>query len=167
MKWLLLVIALLALLALVVVVVGVLLPKAHRASAQVIVGARPEVVYAILVDFASGPTWRTGIKKVELLVPRDGKPSFKEWGDNGEMTYVVEESIPPRRLVTRIVDQSAFGGTWTFELTPQGDATAVEITERGEVYNPLFRFMATFFFSPTATLERYLSDLKKRASNAS
>jgi hypothetical protein len=167
MKWLLIVVALLVLLALVAVVVGLLLPKAHQASSKAIIGARLEVVYAILVDFAAAPTWRRGVKKVELLAPRDGKLSFKEWGDNGEMTYVVEESLPPRRLVTRIVDQSAFGGTWTFELTPQGEATAVEITERGEVYNPMFRFMSTFFFSPTATLDHYLEDLKKKASNPS
>ena len=33
------------------------------------------------------------------------------------------------------------------------------ITENGEVYNPLFRFMSRFVFGHTATIDKYLEDL--------
>src|SRR5581483_5588477 len=135
MRWIFLGGGLLLLVVLAVVVVGSLLPKAHQASGEATVRAKPDAVFAILVDVPAAPTWRTGVKRAETLSPRDGKTVFKEWGDNGEVTYLVEESSPPTRLVTRVVDQTAFGGTWTYELWPDGEGTRIRITERGEVYN--------------------------------
>jgi hypothetical protein len=64
-------------------------------------------------------------------------------------------------MVTVIVDKNLpFGGSWTFELKAEAAATTLTITENGEVYNPLFRFMSKFIFGHTATLEKYLQDLK-------
>ncbi len=40
--------------------------------------------------------------------------------------------------------------------------TRLTITENGEVYNPIFRFMSRFVFGHTATMDQFLSDLKKR-----
>ena len=54
----------------------------------------------------------------------------------------VVEQVPPTRFVTRIADAQEFGGTWTIDLAPHGGETTVTITERGEVYNPAFRFMS-------------------------
>ena len=55
-----------------------------------------------------------------------------------------------------------FGGTWTYELKPSGSGTRVTITEDGEVYNPIFRFMSHVFFSQSATIETYLKSLGKK-----
>ena len=61
----------------------------------------------------------------------------------------------------RIADPDLpFGGTWTYELKPDGGGTQLVITERGEVYNPIFRFMSRFVFSHTATMERFVASLK-------
>ena len=57
-----------------------------------------------------------------------------------------------------------FGGTWTYALTPNGTGTSLTITEDGEVYNPIFRFMSHFFFSQTATIDAYLAALQRRLS---
>jgi hypothetical protein len=38
----------------------------------------------------------------------------------------------------------------------------LRITEDGEVYNPLFRFMARFIFGYEATIGSYMSALEKR-----
>jgi hypothetical protein len=68
-------------------------------------------------------------------------------------------------MVVRIADPDLpFGGTWTYELKQEESGTRVTITERGEVYNPIFRFMSRFVFSHTATLERYLAALRARAA---
>jgi hypothetical protein len=88
---------------------------------------------------------------------------FREAGKQGSILYRVEALEPPSRLVTRIADPALpFGGTWTFELMPKDGGTALTITEDGEVYNPIFRFMSKVFFSQTATMEAYLTSLKKR-----
>ena len=71
--------------------------------------------------------------------------------------------INVRRLVTRIADTGLpFGGQWTYELVPDGEGTRLTITEDGEVYNPLFRFVSRFVMGHTATIERYLDDVEKR-----
>jgi hypothetical protein len=62
--------------------------------------------------------------------------------------------------VWRIADpDQPFGGTWAFELASEGAGTRVTITENGEVYNPIFRFMSRFVFSETSTLESCLGSL--------
>ncbi|HSR42141.1 MAG TPA: SRPBCC family protein, partial [Longimicrobiales bacterium] len=82
----------------------------------------------------------------------------------GTMTIETVEAEVPTRLVTRIADEDLpFGGTWTYELEPTGDGrTRVTITEDGEVYNPVFRFMARFVFGHTATMDTYLDGLEAR-----
>ena len=55
-----------------------------------------------------------------------------------------------------------FGGTWTYELTPTAGGTSLRITEDGEVYNPVFRFMSRFVFTHHATIDTYLTDMGKR-----
>lgn len=35
------------------------------------------------------------------------------------------------------------------------------MTENGEIYNPIFRFMARFVLGYSMTLDRYLADLEK------
>ena len=63
---------------------------------------------------------------------------------------------------TRIAEKNLpFGGTWTIDIAPTGRQRGA-VTEDGEIYNPIFRFMARFFFGYTATIEGYLRDLGHR-----
>ena len=103
------------------------------------------------------------MKSVEEVAAIDGKRAFRERDSHGAILYVVEEATPAHRLVTRIADKSLpFGGTWTHELSPDGPRTTLRITEDGEVYNPLFRFMSRFVFGHTATIDSYLADLGRK-----
>lgn len=152
-----------ALLALVIAVVGWSLPVRHRASRQATYAATPEAVYAAITTVEDFPAWRSGITKVEIVDTGAGARSFREISDDGPILYVVEEAVPSRRLVTRIADRSLpFGGTWSYELTPAPSGTTLRITEDGEVYNPIFRFMSRFVFTHHATIDTYLKDLGKR-----
>jgi hypothetical protein len=38
----------------------------------------------------------------------------------------------------------------------------LRITEEGEVYNPIFRFVSRFIMGHTATIDSYLSAVRKR-----
>jgi uncharacterized protein YndB with AHSA1/START domain len=92
---------------------------------------------------------------------------FREHQGNEAVTYRVEKIDAPRVLVTRIADTNLpWGGSWTYELTPAGEGTLLTITERGEVYNPIFRFMSRFVFSHTATIDTYLRALGAKLGEA-
>jgi hypothetical protein len=88
---------------------------------------------------------------------------FREEGADGAILYEVDSAVPDRLLVTRIADRSLpFGGKWTYELIPSGDSTTLRITEDGEVYNPLFRFVSRFVMGHHATIDQYLGDLARK-----
>lgn len=147
-----------------ILIVGWLTPVQHHAIARTTVTAPPERVWEILTDVAAAPGWRSGLERVER-VSADGAPLvYREHGDFGAMLLGVQEAAPPRRLVTRILDEDlGFGGTWTYELQPVATGTAVEIREDGIIDSILFRGMTRLFFGYTATLETYLRDLARVA----
>jgi hypothetical protein len=155
----------LALLVGVVAVIGLMLPQNHVATRAVRVRQTPEQVFAIISDVEKVPTWRADVKRVDVLSPDNGLTMFREHGSD-VVTYRVELSEPPRRRVVRIADENLpYGGTWTYEVTPAAAAaplTQVTITERGEVYNPIFRFMSRFVFSHHATIDAYLIALGQK-----
>lgn len=149
-------------LVLAIVVIGYTLPQRHTASREIAVPAAPERVFALIATPSDYPRWRSDVDSVETLSPEAGKDRFREIGDNGALLMRVEERVPNSRLVTVIADTTLpFGGKWTYELAPSGTGTTLRITEDGEVYNPVFRFMSRFVFGHTATMDRYLADLQR------
>ena len=141
----------------VVAIVGWLLPVGHVASRTAAVGRPPADVYALVADVASYSQWWSGISKVEMLPAEPGVVRFREHMTSGAVVMEVVETVPPQRFVTRIADpEQPFGGTWTFEIAPDTAGSRLTITERGEVYNPIFRFMSRFIFGYTGTMESFL-----------
>jgi len=55
-------------------IVGLLLPARHEVTRSARVRGAPAQVYALVRDVGQGPSWRTGLKRVELLEPREGHP---------------------------------------------------------------------------------------------
>jgi hypothetical protein len=161
--WLLIsVVALIGLIG-VIAVVGLFLPRKHTASRAASFRAAPVVVYGVISDVARGAEWRPGITAIDMLSEGDQGVRFREHGPNGAITFRVEDAVPGKTFVTRIDDTDlAFGGAWTFALEPSGAGTSLTITEDGEIYNPIFRVLSRFFFSPTKTMEVYLAALKTR-----
>jgi uncharacterized protein YndB with AHSA1/START domain len=153
-------------LACAVVAIGYLLPKDHVASREAVVPAPADRVFAVIIDVARYPEWRPDVSAVDGVSAAPLR--WTEHGANGDIPYEVREQRPPERLVMAISDSSLpFGGTWTYELAPAAGGTRVVITERGEVRNPVFRFMSRLVFSQTATIERYLGALAGRVRTAS
>jgi polyketide cyclase/dehydrase/lipid transport protein len=163
-KWTLIIVGGLAAIVALVAIIGMFLPKGHRASRTVVYNAPAPAVFAAITEFEKFPQWRSDVKSVKMLPPAaDGSTRFVEEGSHGAITYKVEEREPDRRLVTRIDDPSLpFGGKWTLELKPVTEGTALTITEDGEVYNPIFRFMSKVVFSPYATIDGYQAALRRR-----
>jgi uncharacterized protein YndB with AHSA1/START domain len=160
MRYVLIAIGVLVMLLLCVVLVGWSLPKHHRVTVKRAYAARPSALYALISDVRAYSSWRGDVTTVEMLSDEGGRPRWRETTrSGGPITYVMEESIPDRKLVARIADTNLpFGGAWTYELTPTGSEGA----ELAIVYNPIFRFVSRFVMGHTATIERYLDDLEKR-----
>ena len=150
-------------LGVVVVLVGLMLPVKHEATVSAAIPAAPEAVWAVLTDPASYPKWRGDVTSVEMLPADSGHVAWREQGKNGAISYATELTEAPRRLVTRITDKSLpFGGTWEYVVSPDGTGSRVQITEHGEVYNPVFRFVSRFIMGHTATASAYLKALGAR-----
>ena len=163
MKWVLIVAGVIAGVVALIAVIGSLMPKGHTASRSTVIKTAPDVLWQTMTDCAAFPQWRADIKNVEVLPDRDGHTVWREDGKNGTMTLEAIEANRPSRLVVKIADPDLpFGGAWTYELQASGSGCRVTITEDGEVYNPIFRFMGRVFFSPTASIETYLKALGKK-----
>jgi hypothetical protein len=143
--------------------IGLALPRGHLASRTTTLVHRRDDVWRALTDLEAQPTWRRGLKKLERL----DAGRFRETTSHGAILYEVVEERAPERRVTRIADDKLpFGGRWIYELEPAGDGTKLTITEDGFVKNPIFRFLSKTVFSTTATIEKFLADLKTHLDKA-
>jgi uncharacterized protein YndB with AHSA1/START domain len=163
MKWLLVTAAVSIALVALAALIGSRLPRDHRAWKQQTFAVGADRVWQVITDVGAYPSWRGDVKTVQRLPDRQGHPVWLEEGRSGKMTLAVERSEPPRLLVVRIADPDLpFGGTWTYEIEPAASGSRVTITENGEVYNPLFRFMARFIFGYDGTIGAYMDALGRQ-----
>jgi uncharacterized protein YndB with AHSA1/START domain len=163
MKWLVIVGVALVAVVVIVLVIGWALPIKHQASRQASLPAPPDVIWKMITGIDAFPAWRRDVKKVERLPDCEGRPVWVEEGSSGRMTLAVERIDPPRVLVLRIADPNLpFGGTWTYEITQAPGGSRLTISEDGEIYNPLFRFMARFVFGYEGTIKGYLDALEEK-----
>jgi len=165
MKWVLIVVAALILFVAVIALTGMALPKAHVASRSSRFKQAPQAIWEAITG---PPDWRSDVRAFENLPPRNGHKWRSETDRHGQtIAYENVEEIPHERLVTRIATEKlAFGGTWTHEIKPLPDGCELTITEAGEIYNPIFRFMARFVFGYSGSIETYLKELHKKFGEA-
>ena|SRR5438270_249406 len=161
MKWLLIVVLSLAGLLILIVVIGALLPQKHRVSRTISLHQPVEVVWNLI---SGPPTWRPDVRSYQELPPHKGHRMWHETDKHAQtITYEALESSPPRKLVVHIADPNLpFGGSWTYEITPAVSGCSLTITEDGEVYNPLFRFVSRFIIGHTATIDAYLKAVQEK-----
>jgi uncharacterized protein YndB with AHSA1/START domain len=152
---------------LVVVAIGALLPKQHVSTRAARFRQSPDAIWAAITDYAKFPAWRKEVARVETLPEVNGKPSWREYDRHGgSIPYQVMVMVPPKVFVVRITDSKLpFGGAWTYEITPASDGSSlVRITENGEIYNPVFRFVARFILGYSQTQDQYLRALGSKFS---
>jgi hypothetical protein len=124
----------------VIALVGFFVPVSHVASRSAEFSKPPDVVFALIAD----------------------PGSYKGWWDGAEVKSEVVERVPPSKLVTKVVGETQFGGTWTFEITPTAAGSRLTITERGEIYNLVFRALARYVIGYTGTMDSYLQAAQKK-----
>lgn len=152
------VVAVIVVIVLVVAAIGYALPQDHVASVSRTLPAQARDVFSRITNVADYSKWRADVERVEILAPSPLK--WREHSGGDVITFEMVEVVPIERVVTRIADPDLpFGGTWTYQLRSDDAGTLVTLTERGKVYNPVFRFMSRFVFGHTASMERVLAAL--------
>lgn len=163
MKWLVTSIVLLVAVVGIVLLVGAMLPQSHTASVRATYAEPPEVVYGVITDVGAAASWRPELKEVQVLSGPGDPLRWRESGSFGDITFSQTAAHPPSLFVAHIDDAGgAFGGQWTYEVAAAPNGSTLTITEAGEVYNPLFRFLSRFVFGHYGTMEAYARALGTR-----
>ncbi|MBD0372646.1 MAG: SRPBCC family protein [Pyrinomonadaceae bacterium] len=167
--WILVPVAVLTSMLFIIVAVGLSIPRQHVASRTLKTNQSPEAVWRAITDYEGQPAWRKDVKRVERLPDKDGREVWREVYEKGSpITLETAESAAPRRLVRIIADEGGpFSGRWEYDIKPDGaSGSRLTITERGEVPNPLFRFVSRFLIGHTYFMERFQKDLAAKFGEA-
>jgi hypothetical protein len=163
MRYAVIVVGLIVAVIAIIVIVGSTLPVKHTVARQAAFHATPTQLFDLIRNVSDYPTWQKDVTKVEILPDSNGKPRIRETNGGQAITYELDEIVPNQRIVSRIADSNLpFGGRWTYELDQKGDATMLRITENGEVYNVIYRFVSAYLMGHAATIDKYLEAVSTR-----
>lgn len=160
MKFLFFAIGAVLVLVVLVVLIGLLLPKHHTVTRSTRFHATPQQLFALV----AGPqNWRPELAGSEDFTDEAGRRFTRETDRHKQIVvYELLDIDPPRGIQRRIATAGLpYSGVWNFTLQPADGGTTVQITEDGEVYNPVFRFVSRFILGHTASLDTYLRSLGK------
>lgn len=172
MKWVAIILGGIVALVLVVTVIGATLPKSHVAVRAAHFHRPVEELFNTVIDVPSSPSWRKDIQRIEMLPPKGSRFAWREVSKNGTVSYegeVVRLPAPsvPGRFISRITDKSLpYGGEWIIDVATTSEGSIVTVTENGEVYNPIFRFVSKYVMGQTATIDGYLRALGRHFGEA-
>ena len=144
--------------------IGSMLPVTHVATGSRTVNAKMREVGHWIRNVQDQPAWRPDVKEVVIL---ETMPTlrYREESGNGKIHFRFSE-INPGTLFESVIDDASlpFGGRWLIRLENADPNTVVTVREEGEVRTPLFRFFSKYVFGHEKTLNKYLDDLSRHAS---
>lgn len=146
--------------------IGSFMPESHTATLSRSYSASQGQLWDLITNYPEYASWRSDVEKVELI----DSVTWREYYSHGDiLTFQQLEKDSLNYLKTEIADKNLpFGGNWEYTLLAKDENTTwVEITENGEVYNPLFRFINGVFMDQTATIQTFLNDLELKVNGES
>lgn len=148
-------------LLLVLALIGILLPKQHIANSSVEINADINEVWDKLNHVLKSAEWRSDVKSVEQNEAWNNHFAYTENLKQGtKISFAVIHKIEKEKIIKKIIHNKNFGGEWEIQLSGSSKKCRVQITERGEIFNPLFRLFAKYFYDTSATINIYLKDLQ-------
>ena len=164
MKWILKIAVLLVILGCAVFGIGFFLPEAHQATVEIVFSSPPDVVWETLTEVSEYASWRSDVEDISGVT---GTASSRGWTEEPSgLAFSTVIHQPGVLWRVRIANEGLpFGGAWSYRLTQEGDGTRLSITEDGEVYNPIYRFVSRFIIGHDATIRRYLNDVELELEN--
>lgn len=163
-KWILALLSLAVVLVVGPFVAGMFITKRHVAASTIMLSQPADSVWLVVRDLGGYPAWWRDIKRSERDPDAgDGEVWIQTDGQGQELPLRVVQAIQPSLLVTEIAGgELPFSGRWTFEIERTGMGSRVTLTEEGEVFNPVFRFMARMFLGYHGSIDRCLEGLGRR-----
>jgi uncharacterized protein YndB with AHSA1/START domain len=166
-KWIAGVVAVPVALVAVTAGVGAMLPREHRATAELLLPAPPERVAAMVRDVEAQPRWRSGVTEIELRERSGPRLRYVERSGSDAIAFEFVEEQPGTRFRSTITDEELpFGGFWTITLQPEGGGTRIRIEEEGHVGHPIYRFVAALIIGHDSSMKTYLADLERALAGA-
>jgi hypothetical protein len=160
-RWIGAVFGLVVFVVVVAIGIGIELPISHVAECSATYTQPADSVWQAVFDDAASVQWRSDVASVTLIAG-GAHPVWRETDSHGNrMDYVLTSAHAPVWFVRSIAGKGLpFDGSWTYQLLPNGEGTELVITERGDIYNPVFRLVSRMM-GETTTMRRYLTDLGK------
>ena len=139
---------------------GTRLPREHTTTRAMVLAEPPQKIWDAISDFQHETAWRTDLKSVVRMPDNQGMQVWRENDKTGGSQILgTEQAIPPTYMVRTIADaRSPVQGSWEFVLNPVAAGTSVQITERGHINNPFWRFMSAKIFR-SSYIDDYLKML--------
>jgi hypothetical protein len=131
-------------------------------EAMSVIDARPDQVWAALVDAAGYPTWDSGVDKVDGRIAAGEKITVHAAVNPGRAFPVkVTDFQPASRMTwTGGMPLGLFKGVRTFTLTPRGHST--EFTVREEYTGPLLPLIWRSMPDLGPSFSQFATGLKQR-----
>ena len=139
----------------VMVLIGKMLPVKHIASQSMSFQSSCDEVWKVVSNVNEWKSWRSDLKEITIT----GDSTVKA----DDVEYAISNAVPGVSFTTTIITKDLpYGGAWNYVFEKDGSGCKLTITENGEVYNPLFRFLSKFAFGHEGTLKKYMETLAKR-----
>ena len=167
MYWILFVMGAIVAVVLAILVGGLVTPRKHVASRTITLRATQDRVWSAVRDVARYGDWRHELEDASVVDTVQPQLRWRETSTRGSVTFGVTVDEPPHRFAARILDDDLpYSGEWTWQIDADGDDTRVTITERGEVGNPIFRFIGAHLIGYTRSIDTYLTGLARHVGDA-
>ena len=141
------------------------MPSRYVTSQSLLLPVPVAEVWASLVDYPGQTAWRRGLSAVDRL-PDDGPTEVwrERFGRSATLSRTIEARSPAWLVRESAAEGEAVRRRWEFALEPvvTPSNTRITLTERGEIRNPLRRFVVRFITGRSRTLRNFLRDLAGR-----
>lgn len=164
MKYLLAILGILLAIPVVPFITGMFISETYSVTVSHTYKAPVASVWHSITDVKNYPDWRTGVERVEIISDSADSLLWKEYYASTEpITFKATARRNSTQFVVTIVDENLpFGGSWTYRLEQLGTGMRLSITEDGQIYSPIYRFISRFIMGYTGTIRQYMDDLKQK-----
>jgi hypothetical protein len=155
MKIALIVVLVIVALVIIMILIGRMLPEGHVAMQSKTFSSSQDEVWKVISGVSDWKSWRSDVH--DLTITSDS--TFKA----DDVEYLMSIVEPGASFTTTIITKDLpYGGMWHYLIEKEGDGCKLTVTEIGDVYNPMFRFMSKYIFGHDGSLKEYMKVLSKR-----
>lgn len=133
-------------------------------TATTTINARPEAIWAVLMDGSKYPEWDPSAERIEgKIAPGETIKAYTKLAPGRAFPAKINVFEPNKQMAwTGGMPLGLFKGVRTFTLTPKGNG-AVEFTIREVFSGPLLGMIGKSLPDMTVPFQQFVEGLKKRA----